>query len=175
MMNPDDMEAILKLVVAPHQPVPRITKGELLKHFHASSGTALGRKLLNDAIAERSADDVELALMVASEFGIGEEYTEALVALGGSDWHYKHEDVASALGDIRSPSSVPTLEHLAQWVPEYLEYDDARGLSSKSIRALGEIPGDEADAALHRLARSKDTEISGLARRILDRRSNRSQ
>ena len=51
--------------------------------------------------------------------------------------------------------SVDALVHLSQWVPSYLEFDDARALAMKAIWALGAITGDAARRALEALARSE--------------------
>ncbi len=70
-------------------------------------------------------------------------------------WHRRHEDVASALGRLRSPASVGALVYLARWVPAYLEFDDARALAVKAIWALGGIGGEAAHEALRSLAGSE--------------------
>ena len=53
-----------------------------------------------------------------------------------------------ALGEIGSSTSVEALVHLAEWVPEYLMFDDSRALARKAIWSLGSIGGDKARRAL---------------------------
>lgn len=80
-----------------------------------------------------------------------------------ADWHQRHEDVASALGELRSPASVDALVHLAEWVPGYLEFDDARALAVKAIWALGGIGGGAARRALASLAGSPSSIVADSA------------
>jgi HEAT repeat protein len=91
---------------------------------------------------------------VCFRFGFSDAHLELLMTLALADWHQRHEDVASALGELRSPASVGALVHLAEWVPGYLEFDDARALAVKAIWALGGIGGEEARGALASLASS---------------------
>jgi HEAT repeat protein len=91
---------------------------------------------------------------VCFKFGFSDDHLQPLITLAFADWHQRHEDVAMALGKLRSPSSVDALVHLAQWVPGYLEFDDARALAVKAIWALGGISGDAAHRALESLASS---------------------
>ncbi|MGS2806394.1 hypothetical protein [Nocardia sp. MW-W600-9] len=170
MIAPEDQDEILKLVTSPSNPAPRITKDQLLRHFNSSDGKSLSLSLLDQAIHEKDADGVELSLIVASQFGIDLDYIDQLVELAFSDWHYKHEDVASMLGEIRSPEAVAALTRLAEWVPDYLEFDSARALANKAVRALEVAPGADAQKALTRLTESTDEEVANFARRHLKRR-----
>jgi len=91
----------------------------------------LGLDLLRDAVARRDPIDVELSLVVCFKFGFSDDHLSPLLALAFADWHQRHEDVARALGKLRSPASVDALVHLAEWVPGYLDFDDARGHPSR--------------------------------------------
>lgn len=132
----------------------QLTAEEFLRRSSAADGIALGLDLLRDAIDRHDAVDVELALVVCFKFGFSDGHLDPLISLAFADWHQRHEDVAMALGKLRSPISVPALAHLARWVPSYLEFDEARALAVKAIWALGSIGGDEAHGALESLSQS---------------------
>lgn len=76
--------------------------------------------------------------MVCFRFGFTDDHLQPLLTLAFADWHQRHEDVASALGKLRSPASVDALEHLARWIPAYLEFDEARALA---VKAIGRLAG----------------------------------
>ena len=88
-------------------------------------------------------------------FGFTDDHRPPLLALAFDKWHQRHEDVASALGKLRSPASVQALIHLATWIPVYLEFDDARALAVKAVWALGGIGRDAARDALTSLSSSQ--------------------
>lgn len=170
MMSSNDEEVILKLVRSPWEPVPRITRAELLDHFQTRDGKALGLRLLNESVGERYADGVELSFIVAKQFGIDDDYFDQLTKLAYADWHHKHEDIATNLGKLRRPDTVDSLHHLAVWVPDYLDFDESRALARKAVRALQVTPGEEAVETLRELCTSPDTLVAGFAERALHRR-----
>jgi PBS lyase HEAT-like repeat-containing protein len=152
-MSPEERSLVMALFVVPgRQPM---SNEEFLKEFGAADGAALGLDLLREAVDGRDPVDVELALVVSFRFGFSDGHLQPLMTLAFADWHQRHEDVASALGELRSPASVDALEHLARWVPAYLEFDDARALAVKAIWGLGGIGGDAAHRALKSLASSE--------------------
>lgn len=151
-MSPEERSLVMALFVVPGR--QSMSNGQFLKEFGAADGTALGLDLLRDAVDRRDPVDVELALVVCFRFGFTDGHLQPLLTLASADWHQRHEDVASALGELRSPASVDALAHLAQWVPAYLEFDRARALAVKAIWALGGIGGDAARQALASLAGS---------------------
>ena len=128
---------------------------QFLREFGAADGVDLGLDLLKEAVGRRDPVDVELALVVCFTFGLSDGHLQPLLTLAFADWHQRHEDVASALGQLRSPASVDALVHLTQWVPDYLEFDEARALAVKAIWALGGIGGDAAHWALTSIAGSR--------------------
>ncbi|MFF8382106.1 HEAT repeat domain-containing protein [Streptomyces kanasensis] len=140
------------LVVAPCSP-PTRTLDEVLAHFGESDGGALALRLLRDA------DDVEMALLVhgAADASV-EEFPEPLIELFPADRHGGHERIVSMLGELRSPETVPTLVEATRWIPEHLDFDEARALAVKAIWALGGIPGEEAREVLEGL-RDDENEI----------------
>jgi hypothetical protein len=156
------------LVSVPGEP-SGLTPGRILDEFGISNGHAWGLQLLRDAIVRRDPIDVELALIACFQFGFSEEHLDLLSDLAFAEWHHSHEDAAVALGQIGTANSVAPLQHLAIWVPEYLEFDDARALSSKAIWALGSNPADAARAALEQLAASDSDSVARKARAQLEK------
>jgi PBS lyase HEAT-like repeat len=154
-VTPEERSLVMELVVAPghHEPLPL---SEFLQRFGTNDGEALGLQLLRDAVGRHDPVDVEFALVVCFRFGFTAGHLAPLISLAFADWHKSHEDVASALQLIGSPVSVDALVHLAQWVPDYLDYDDSRALAAKAIWALGAISDPAAREALELLARSED-------------------
>jgi HEAT repeat protein len=144
-------------VVPGRQPM---SNEQFLKKFGAVDGRDLGLDLLRDAVNRRDPVDVELALVVCFRFGFTNDHLQPLLTLAFADWHQRHEDVASALGELRSPASIDALAHLARWVPAYLEYDDARALAVKAIWALGGIGVATARGALTSLADSPSSIVA---------------
>jgi HEAT repeat protein len=153
-MSPDERALVMALVVLPIGRQP-LAADEFLREFDASDGVVLGLDLLRDAVDRHDPVDVELALIVCFKFGFSDDHLQPLLTLAFADWHQRHEDVASALGRLGLPASVDALLHLAQWVPPYLDFDDARALATKAIWALGGISGDAAHKALKSLASSQ--------------------
>jgi hypothetical protein len=152
-MSPGQRSLVRLLYVLPGGPPP-LSQDEFLRRFGAPDGVALGLDLLRDAVERRDSLDVELALVVCFKFGFSVGHLQPLLALAFADWRQRHEDVAAALGRLKSPASVDALTHLPRWVPAYLDFDDARALAVKAIWALGGIGGDAAHAALTSLASS---------------------
>jgi len=153
-MSPEERSLILALVTVPGGPEP-LTREEFLRKFGASDGLALGLDLLRDAIGRHDTVDVAFAFVVCFRFGFSDDHLEPLITLAFADWHQSHEDVASALGELSSSSATAALLHLAEWVPSYLEFDDARALAVKAIWGLGSIRSEEAHSALESLSQSK--------------------
>ncbi len=148
---------------------------KLLDSFGAPDGRSLGVALLRHAIAQRDDPGVELALIVCFTFGITDAVLPLLLELAPADWHHSHEDVASALDDLRVSAGVDALTHLTQWVPDYLDFDDSRALATKAIWALGNTPGAEATDALQRALDSDSEIVRDGARDQLERRAERAK
>jgi HEAT repeat protein len=170
-LTPDQRSAIRALVVVPG----RATTGspaDVLDQFGTADGRALGLALLRDAVDRQDGSDTELALIVCYTFGFTPDHLDLLVRLTSADWHHKHEDVVRALGKLRSPAAVDALQEMAQRVPDYLDFDENRGLAVKAIRALGDTPGPEAEQALTALLGSDSEVVRDAARQQLDRRAS---
>lgn len=127
---------------------------------------------IRGAIECHDADDAEFAFAIGQVFGLDERWLQPLITLLESDWHVLHEDAAFALGSLGRAEAVPALVHAAEWVPEYLDFDENRTLAVKAIHSLGKIPGQEAAAALGYLARHEDAPLRDRAERILSRRKS---
>ena len=169
-MTPEARDVVLSMAVVPG--LGRACSPEdVLSYFRTDDGQKLGLELLRDAVGRSDAADVEMALIVGSVFGFSAECGDLLVELCTADWHVKHEDVAVALGVLRSASAVDGLRRLVERVPEYLEFDEGRALARKAIRALGRIPGPQAEQVLLRLAEDVDETVREFAVTALERRS----
>ncbi|HEV2239235.1 MAG TPA: hypothetical protein VGR57_21445 [Ktedonobacterales bacterium] len=167
-MSPEQRALVIALATVPgRQPM---SKEQFLREFRTENGVVLGLVLLREATARQDPVDVALALVVCFRFGFTDGHLQPLLTLAFADWHQRHEDVASALGKLRSPASVDALAHLAQWVPAYLDFDDARALAVKAIWALGGTPGPEAEQALKRLLNAQNVIVREAAKKQLMRR-----
>lgn len=79
--------------------------------------------------------------------------------------------MATALDHLRAPAAVDALYRLAWWVPDYLDWDDTRGLARKAIWGLGQTPGPEAQEALRLLLDEPDEIVRENAAKQLTRRN----
>lgn len=170
-MTPEDRRVISSLVLVPGRG-RRSSPEDVLRHFETMDGRALGIRLLRDAVDRHDGLDVEMALIVCATFGFTTDHLGLLVQLASADWHHKHEDVVSALGQLRSPRAVEALYQAAWWVPDYLDFDESRALAVKAIWALGGTPGAEAEQALKRLLSAEDEIVREAARTQLMRRES---
>src|SRR5882724_1288541 len=153
-MTPEEQSLILSLTVVPGRRQSGSPE-EVLRHFGTNDGRALGLDLLRSAVERQDGLDVGLALIVCFTFGFTMDHLDLLVRLSSADWHSRHEDVVTALGKLQAPDSVEALYRATQWIPEYLEFDESRALAMKAIRALGRIPGREAEQALEAVLHSE--------------------
>jgi HEAT repeat protein len=167
-VTPEDRQVIYSLAFIPGRG-RRGTREDVLRHFGTTDGHALGLRLLRDAIDRQDGIDVDAALAVCAAFTV--DHLELLVQLASADWHRKHEDVATGLGELRAPAAVDALYHLAWWIPDYLDWDDGRGLAVKAIWALGGTPGPEAEEGLRLLLDEPDEIVRENAKKQLARRN----
>jgi hypothetical protein len=131
-VTPGDRQVIYGLAFIPGRG-RQSSRADVLRHFGTADGHALGLRLLRDAVDRRDGMDVDAALAVCGTFGITADHLELLVQLASADWHRDHEDVATGLDHLRTPAAVDALYHLAWWIPDYLDWDDTRGLARKAI------------------------------------------
>jgi hypothetical protein len=169
-MTPQDRRVVSSLVVVPGQ-ARQGTPQDVLRHFGTTDGRALGLRLLRDAVDRQDELDLATALIVCFTFGFTMDHLDLLVRLASASWHHKHEDVVSALDELRAPAAVGALYHSAWWVPDYLDFDENRALAVKAIWALGRIPGNEAEQALRRLLTAEDEVVRQAAQAQLERRA----
>ena len=164
-MTPNEEALVFKLVH--HQ----ISKDEFLNQMGDSDGSAVGLRLLNDAISRRDADgDFEYSFIVCWIFGISAVPLDTLIQLAYADWHGRHEDVTSALAGIKSPRSVDALLYLASEPDGFGGVDEFHALGSRATYALRDIPGDDAAEALQVIARTGPEKLVKLAKKFLTER-----
>jgi hypothetical protein len=169
-VTPEDRQVIRDLALIPGRGRTG-SPDDVLRHFGTTDGHALGLRLLSDAVDRQDGTDAEAALTVCFVFDFTAEHLDPLARLASADWHREHEDVATALGELRTPAAVDALYHLAWWVPEYLDWDDDRGLARKAIWGLAKTPGPEAEEALSLLLDDPDEHVRGYAAMRLSRRN----
>ncbi|WP_049732969.1 HEAT repeat domain-containing protein [Rhizobium ecuadorense] len=175
-MTEDERELIMELVALPYTRFAReaISKQAFLGRFRdGGDGKVLAKELLAEAIESKIADDVECALIVGFSFGFTNESLDLLLQLLQEGWHFKHEDVVSALADLKAPEAVEALYEVTHWVPSYLEFDDARALAVKAIWALGAIADPRAQAFLMALSTDQNIIIQQNALKQLSMRAGR--
>lgn len=142
----------------------RVSRDSFLRHFGESiDGAGLAVTLLDESYRDRDKDGVECALIVAFTFGIDKRNLPVLCKLLDADWHVKHEDVVTALGELADPRSVDVLRRATEYLPVYLDYDESRALAVKAIWALGRIPGKHANDVLIELGKSEDKRLRAVA------------
>jgi hypothetical protein len=79
--------------------------------------------------------------------------------------------VANALDGLRTPGGVDALCHLTQWVPDYLAWDEDRGLARKAVWGLAKTPGQGAERALRLLLNDPDGHVRAYAAKRQARRN----
>ena len=142
-MTPEQMDVIFAALFAP--PPGRSRRPDLvLVSFGTEDGVGLGLRLLREALESGDSDEVEAALIVAFNFGVDERFADPLMELALSDWHRRHEDVVSMLGMVGDTRAVPVLARMTEWVPAYLDFDDARALGTNAVHVLAKMPGGRA-------------------------------
>lgn len=146
-----------------------VTVPEFLRVFRNGqvNRISLVEEMLGDALVSQEADDVESAMLVGFSLGFSESHVNLLASLAQVEWHFSHEDIASALDEICASGCVNSLRSLAQWVPKYLEFDDARALGAKAVWALRNIGDNTAKQALEEIAESQNDLIGALAQEKL--------
>lgn len=121
-------------------------------------------EMLRRALAEKDPQGVEFGKLLMFKFGFSKEFLDILNQLAEAPWHTRHEDVVSALADLKDPSSVEILARTAVASHPYLEFDKAFALGTKSIYALWGIQTPEAVAKLGELARNKNRVLKSTAK-----------
>jgi hypothetical protein len=139
------------------------------------SASAQTRANLLTAIQAEDADAFELAVRSAFASGLPRDladlFTEALLM----PWHTRHEDLVSALQQMKSPTSTEALFAAATTRHAYLEYDEFFGLARKCTWALADIGTPLARLKLEQLATNSNPMIAAYARKRLDRWDDESE
>jgi hypothetical protein len=140
----------------------RLSEDAFIAQFGTNPRTTpdIVRVELERAFAEKSAASVEYALALGFVFGLSRNWAPQLCKLMQEDWHHSHEDIASALQDIRVPSTVDCLYQAALRKHNYLAYDDSEVLAVKCIWALHDIGTPEAVVKLKLLSQSASEPVS---------------
>jgi hypothetical protein len=166
-VTPEQERLILSLVVVPGAgPQRRASAEELLAAFGAQDGKDLCGRLLHEAMAERSAKDVELTLVLAETFGLNESSLPTLQSLARETWHGMHEDISWSLERLGGPAVVDDLEFLAGAGPEFQGYEGSTSLAKKAVHSLERIATPSARAALARLRRHPEQDVRNLVERV---------
>ncbi|MBR0828142.1 hypothetical protein JQ596_21635 [Bradyrhizobium manausense] len=169
-MNEEQRKLCRGLIMSPRGS-REISKETFLQRFpSAVDDGGLALKWLDEAYRARHAKDLDCSLIVGFVFGFTPEHVVILCRLVDADWHHSHEDVVSALDELRTPAAAEALFRATRWVPKYLEFDDSRALASKAIWALGKLAGGEAESKLAILAASDDEFLRNAALKQIERR-----
>ncbi len=84
-----------------------------------------------------------------------------------SDWHYKHEDIATLLQKISSEKSIKYLYDAIELHPEYLEWDDNYAFEVKCVQAIYHIGMEKSYSYLEELCKHPNVVIRETAQRQL--------
>lgn len=122
---------------------------------------------LNSVAQSGDADAVESAVFNAFDAGFSPDFVPALLTLIPRRDHTRHEDIVSALQELRDPRAVEALYDAALVDHEYLAYDEFFGLARKCTWALADIGTPEAHSRLQALAKHNNSQIAAYARKRL--------
>jgi hypothetical protein len=175
-MTPEQRALARDLMITPPTGERRISKELFLSAFpYAVEQGSLSGNLLELAEQDRSAEDLQCALIVGHAFGFTSDHKDILCRLIDDEWHYCHEDIVSALEAIQTGDrdTVNALYQASVFVPHYLEYDESRALAIKAIWALGRIASEAANEKLLSLTQSSDPKLRECALTQLKRQQDR--
>ncbi len=125
--------------------------------------------MLHQAIESKNADGFEEALIYAFRADLTTDLIPLLIEVLSMNWHFRHEDVISALQELKPPQAVQALREAALVTHEYLDYDEFFGLARKCTWALADIGTPKAKDALFELTETDNEIIAGYAQKRLDR------
>lgn len=116
--------------------------------------------MFDEAIKTKDGEMVEEAMLLTEFLKLfSAKFSNILCQLLQANWHYKHEDIAMKLKDIKDSSTVNCLFDAAQLKFDYLDYDDTYQFARKCIKAIAEINNDEAIEKLKVLAQNDNIKI----------------
>lgn len=123
---------------------------------------------LHNAIQEKDAEQVDIALDKCFKSGFSQELVPALIELIRKPWHHRHEDIVSVLQGLKDSRAVDALYDEAHSEYEYLNYDDCYGLARKCTWALADIGTPEAKAKLQKLTQENNQIVAEYAQKRLN-------
>lgn len=125
--------------------------------------------LLEHSYENKDDNAVEEAIIIGTTIDcFSNKFSEIFCKLLVVDWHYKHEDIARILQNLKDPSTVKCLYEAALLQFDYLSYDDTYQFGRKCIKALSAIDSSEAREKLLLLTQSSISEIKQYAIKELD-------
>lgn len=126
-------------------------------------------RLFEEGFDTESSEIIEEGIIVGTTVDcFSNKFSNIFCKLLQEDWHFKHEDIARILQDLRDSSTVDCLFNAAQLHFEYLDYDDTYQFARKCIKALSAIDNDAAINKLQLLAQSNTPEIRKYAAKELN-------
>jgi hypothetical protein len=163
-MSPSQRELVLELAS------DRIATAEFLALFPVDPGIDKGYlpRSLEDALLGKNTDDISYLILLGFCFGFPRDSASVLCRLLLEEWHRSHEDIASALQDLKDPGTVDCLYRGAFLRLPYLDFDDAYALAVKCVYALRAVGTDEAKEKLSLLAQSDNEVVARNARMRLN-------
>jgi hypothetical protein len=123
---------------------------------------------LTAAAESGDADVIEDWMNHGFEIGFRPSFTPVLIALLGQTAHHRHEDVVSAIQDLKDPRAVDALYSAVFVEHEYLAYDEFFGLARKCTWALADIGTPSARNRLEVLTQHEHRLIARYAKKRLD-------
>ena len=123
---------------------------------------------LEQALASRSPNSVEYALLLGHIFGWPRSAEIVLCKLLEEEWHTRHEDVAFTLQQLRPPCAVEPLYRAATKNLDYLAYDNGAALARKCVYALAFIGTADAREKLVALTNSNVEHVRSYAQHALN-------
>ena len=126
------------------------------------------RNKILKAIEAKDGNALELAVNLAFQAGLPNDLSDIFAETLLMPWHRRHEDLSSALQEMKAPNSVNALFQAALSHHAYLDHDEFFGLARKCAWALADIGTPEAKERLQELARYENGVIAGYAQKRLD-------
>jgi|HubBroStandDraft_2_1064218.scaffolds.fasta_scaffold23264_3 hypothetical protein len=114
-MNELERKLCHQLVMMPDGRVG-IGQEEFVRQFPSAVREGrLSLELVHEAVRSENSDDLMCTMVIGHVFSFGPEHVDLLYGLVDSVWHQSHEDVVSALDDLRTPDAIGALFRATQW------------------------------------------------------------
>ena len=143
---------------------------EKFSHPNPDSTKFIARALEEAYTETHDSDEVSAALNLGFYFEIfSKKLTKVLCNLLLEDWHYQHENIASALQEIKDPRSIECLYKGA--LMEFDDYrvydeDDSKSLAVKCMYALHKINTKNSQTKLEKLKKVDNEKIRSTAKEL---------